>query len=382
MLSVAEFRSLDELANVRVTWKSLWEQTPDANYFQTYDWLRSFWRFYGEGLKLKVLLVSMAAKPIGLLPLIIKHERTQLGFASVMTYPLGEWGPFYGQVGPNAVATFQGALPHVFKKRGDWNVVELPNFENSDDNRRLKEAIGECGLQTSLSGALRHPKIRLSDGWDEYLSQLSPEIRLRYSKAEHALRRVGPISFHRWRPSGAPDGKTVRRWDLLQHVDVLKRQSDSCSSRADIELSFLRDAHPAAVDAGAVDLCTLNVGRKTVAAMYSYVTRGVVTPVLIVVDPQHAAAATDVLMGHLIRDGFMRGDRHIVFRTEHQDLAAPWANDSGLALTYGYYAWASPQAQMLRLKQKRKKKVNAACGAVPMSGISDTALTMKLYAPS
>ncbi len=73
MLSVAEFRSLDELANVRLTWKSLWEQTPDANYFQSYDWLRSFWRFYGEGLKLKVLLVSMAAKPIGLVPLVIKH---------------------------------------------------------------------------------------------------------------------------------------------------------------------------------------------------------------------------------------------------------------------------------------------------------------------
>lgn len=381
MLSVAEFRTLDELANVRVTWKSLWDQTPDANYFQTYDWLRSFWRFYGEGLKLKVLLVSMGAKPIGLLPLIVKHERTQLGVASVLTYPVGEWGPYFGQVGPNPVATFQGALPHVFRKRGDWNVVELPNFENTDENRRLKEALGECGLQTTLSGALRHPKIALKEGWDNYLSQLTPEIRSRYSKSEHALRRVGPISFHRWRPTGTPDGKTVRRWDLLQHVETLKRQSDSCASRADIELSFLRDAHPAAVDVGAVDLCTLSVGRKTVAASYSYVSHGVVTPVLIVTDPQHAAAANDVLLGHLVRDGFMRRDRQIVFRTEHQELAAGWANDSGLALTYGYYAWASPKAQMLRLRQKRKNKQNAA-GLVPMSGISDTKVTLQLYAPS
>ena len=382
MLSVAEFRSLDELANVRLTWKSLWDQTPDANYFQSYDWLRSYWRFYGEGLKLKVLLVSMAAKPIGLVPLVIKHERTQIGVASVLTFPVGEWGAFYGQVGPNPVATFQGAMPHIFRKRADWNVIELPCFENTEENRRLKEAMSECGLQTSISGALRHPKIRLQDGWDEYLADLTPPMRLRLSQAEHALRRVGPLSFHRWRPTGASDGKTVRRWDLLQHVADLKRASDQCSSRADIELAFIRDAHPGAVDLAAVDLCTLNIGRRTIAAAYSYISNGILTPVLFVTDPQYAVHATDVLMGYLVRDGFMRQDEEIVFRTEHQDLAAGWTNDAATALTYGYYAWMSPQAQMLRLKQNRKKKLKSAHGSIPTSGVSDTATTVQLFSPS
>lgn len=382
MLAVAEFKTLDELANIRMTWKQLWEQTPDATYFQSYEWFRSHHRYYGEGTKLKVLLVSMAGKPVGIVPLIVRNERTQLGVASVLTFPLGSWGSFYGQIGPNAVATYQGALAHLFRHRQDWNVMELPNCESSESQLRLHDAFQKCGLQSTLSGALRHPKISLHADWDEYLTQLPVALRMRLSHSEHALSRRGPISFHRWRPQGSSSGMTSRRWDLLQHVEHLKRKSDSCSSRADIELSFLRDAHPGAVDQGCIDICTLSVGRRPIAASYSYVAHGTIQPVLVVAEPELSECASDLLLSQMIRDGFLRGDDQLVFRTEHQDLIAPWANDASLALTFGYYAWLSPQAQMLRLKQKRRGKQLASHGAIPMSGIADTSVSVRLFAPS
>ena len=380
MHAVTEFHSLDELANARLTWKQLWEKTPSASYFQSYDWLRSYLRFYGEGLKLKVLLVTMAAKPIGLIPLVVRTVRTQLGAAAVLTYPLGEWGSFYGQVGPNPAATWQGAMPHVLSSKRDWQVVELPgNDDAGPEGSRISASLRTGGLQMAHTSQIRHPIVDLSDDWDHFLSERSPHCRMQLAQAEHAVQRHGAVSFHRWRPDGLKCGQTDRRWDLFDSVDALKRKSDHSASRADIELAFLRDAHSSAVDLGTADICTLTVGGRPVAAAYSYATNGLVEPVLILADPDIGEAAIQVLHCLMIRDSFMRHDHRIVFRAEHATNAEPWANASAIATTYGHYAWLSPQAQMLRLKQ-RKSKVAGGMLSIPMSGSADTKSTLRLYA--
>lgn len=380
MHAVTEFHSMDELANARLTWKHLWEKTRGASYFQSYDWLRSYLRFYGEGLKLKVLLVTIAAKPIGLIPLVVRNVRTQLGSAAVLTFPLGEWGSFYGQVGPNPAATWQGAMPHVLGSKRDWQVVELPgNDDSGPEGTRVSAALKTGGLQVAQTSQIRHPIVDLTEDWDHFLSERSPRCRMQLAQAEHAVQRYGAVSFHRWRPDGLKSGQTDRRWDLLAAVDALKRKSDHSASRAEIELAFLRDAHSSAVDLGVADICTLTVGGRPIAAAYSYATNGLVEPVLFVTDPEIGEAAIQLLHCMMIRDSFLRRDRRIVFRAEHATNAETWANSSVIATTYGHYAWLSPQAQMLRLKQ-RKAKVVGGMLSVPMSGSADTNSTLRLYA--
>ena len=39
MRAVTELSSIDDLSRIRVTWKRLWDQCPEASFFQSWDWL-------------------------------------------------------------------------------------------------------------------------------------------------------------------------------------------------------------------------------------------------------------------------------------------------------------------------------------------------------
>jgi CelD/BcsL family acetyltransferase involved in cellulose biosynthesis len=74
MIAVSEINTFEELANLRVTWRELWEKTPNASFVQSWDWLRSYWRVYGDKQELRTLLVTLRTKPIGIVPLVTRGD--------------------------------------------------------------------------------------------------------------------------------------------------------------------------------------------------------------------------------------------------------------------------------------------------------------------
>ena len=87
MIAVSEINTFEELANLRVTWRELWEKTPNASFVQSWDWLRSYWRTYGDKQELRTLLVTLRTKPIGIVPLVTRQIETALGATPVLTWP-------------------------------------------------------------------------------------------------------------------------------------------------------------------------------------------------------------------------------------------------------------------------------------------------------
>ncbi len=378
MQTVTEIRTLEELATLRVTWKSLWEQTRNASFHQSYDWVRSYLRFYSEGVKLRTLVVTMAAKPVGIVPFVIRNVRTKIGAASVLTWPAENWATFLGPVGPHPTTTLQTALDHITRSARDWNVIELSNIDPSGfDGGRICNAFKVGGLQLSQTGCLQHPLIQLVGTWDDYLAQRSQPWRTKFAQAEQTVRELGPISFLRWRPSGGEVGQTDRRWDYFSTLEALHHQTETCTSRANIELSFLRDVHSAAVDAGAVEICLLNAGTRPIACAYSYVSGKTVEPVLLASSSDTGSAGLQLLLCHMIRDSFSRCDDRMLFRSEQSQLVELWANEVANAVTYGHYAWMSPQAQALRMRKRQAKPTTNI--EIPTAGAAPTGNNLRLY---
>ena len=57
MLHVDEYRDWKSLATLRDAWNALLTQTAGATYFQSYDWLETYWKHYGDKQRLRVLAV-------------------------------------------------------------------------------------------------------------------------------------------------------------------------------------------------------------------------------------------------------------------------------------------------------------------------------------
>ena len=113
MSEVIELTSVSELEDQRLLWSSLLAQTQGASFFQSLDWLICYWNHFGDGQRLRVLVVMSQGAPIGILPLIVRRESTRAGPLRVLTYPLHDWGSYYGPIGPHPSATLLAGLGYV-----------------------------------------------------------------------------------------------------------------------------------------------------------------------------------------------------------------------------------------------------------------------------
>jgi hypothetical protein len=380
MIAVAEMNSFDELANLRVTWKQLWQETRDASFVQSWEWLRSYWRLFGDDLKLRALVVTLAAKPIGIVPFALRPVKTKLGMANVLTWPQDDWGACHGQIGPNPAAALAAAMRHITQTR-EWDAIELSGIDESRvDRGRTRNAMQSCGIQPSETDTLQYPVIQIEGSWDWFLEERGLELRMQLARAQQVLDQHGPVSFHRWRPLGGRNGETARRWDLFQTFAEIKRATERGTSQTESGLAMLQDVHPLAVDAGAVDIATLTINGRAVACCYSYVSRGTVEVMFVGAHDPAAETATTVLIGNIIRDSFMRDDQRIIFRRCDGPVASAWISDSLSTVTLSHIRKLSARGQLLKLARPANRNLNES--ALPANGTNLNAGSIGIHAGS
>lgn len=352
MIAVSEFNTFEELANLRVTWRELWEKTPHASFVQSWDWLRSYWRVYGQNQDLRTLLVTLRTRPIGIVPLVTRQVDTTLGKTSVLTWPTNNFVPFYGAVGPNPAATLGTAFSHVSRTRKNWRSLELRQIDEfGHDNLRTRNALQNARLKPFRNDAVTHEVVRMDGNWDRFIQERDRLLQMEFLQAEKIVSHFGPVSFHRWRPEGGKVGATDRRWDLFRAFEGIRRDARGRKQHDDRELALLKDAHPAAVDAGAVELCMLTISGRPAACSYSYRSEGRLENLFLDAREEFGEATVTCLLGHMLRDSFMRDDSSIVFHSRDQHLVKGWSNATVTSIGYGHYSRLSPAAQLLRRRR-------------------------------
>jgi len=359
MPRVQEINDIRQLDQVRQTWSSLLARTPGATFFQTLDWLEVYWRHFGAGQRLRLLVVHDRDEwPIGILPLVVRWDRTRLGPVRTLTYPLDDWGSFYGPIGPDPEAVLRAGLAHVRATPRDWQVLSLRWVDTAGSDAGVPPAAAEG------AGGKMYPRVRaqtslieLQGGWESYLAERGSKWRNNLRRWQRKLQEQGELTFHRYRPRGAALGESDPRWDLFDTCVDLARRSWQGTSRTGTTLShatvagFLRDLHARAAAVGGLDLNLLRLDGKPLAFAYNYFHHGHVYGLRIGYDASLSQNGVGNMMyTSVIEDSFRRGDhtydlgagsldckRH--FRTEVRDI---WQ--------YDHFSF-TPRAQILRLRR-------------------------------
>lgn len=277
MIEVQEIRDIHELAGYRMIWNSWLADTPRATFVNSFDWLENYWHHFGAGQQLRALVVRSAGTPVGIVPLCVRTERHGLGTQRVLTYPLDNWGSWYGPIGSNPAVTMLAAMQHIRRVRRDWDVINLNSSTSpSRDAARVGRSMRIVGLISDERVDQSVSHVDFDGGWDGYLSSKS-------KKARHEMRRVlrrvfddDNIEYIRHRPAPAREGDGDPRWDLYamcQQVALASWQADSTTGTTLTHPGvhhFLRDAHALAAHAGMVDLNLLLVDGRPAAFAYNY----------------------------------------------------------------------------------------------------------------
>jgi CelD/BcsL family acetyltransferase involved in cellulose biosynthesis len=373
MVEVVEINDIDELSHYRLLWNSLFAATPGASFFLTYDWLEANWRHFGHDQKLRVLIPYAAGQPLGILPLCVRREKFRVSNVRVLTYPLQNWGTWYGPIGPNPAATMMAAMQHIRRSPRDWDMIELRWVAaDATEGGKSARALRAAGMLSEKKEYQWTSIVDLPNSWDEFLAGKSQSLRRQFRRTIRDLIESGRAEYIRHRPAAAGYGDGDPGWDFYAMCESVARaswQSDVVHGNTlthDRVRGFFRDAHAAAARLGMVDVNLLVVEGRPAAFLYGYHHQGNVTALRTGFDASISGLGS-ALMLKSIEDSCRRGDRAIDFgpgEREHKRRLRT-RTESTYRLTYTPLdSWRSQAVRMTRWAKARWTRTHFPAQAV------------------
>jgi hypothetical protein len=203
-LATAVLSSAGDFTSLKEEWNELYECCPSATPFQSWEWLYSWWEFYGEGtFGLRLVTVrSEEGLLVGLLPLMVRRGQVFL---------MGDRGTLYHVITPyKDVLVREGwekpvarAAARSLKEMGGWWVADLQELM---PNAAAWEIFGHWDGPKSRAPITDYVLIR-ADSWEKLLASLSRKLR---KTARRTLRRIEEDGVRR-EPAAAQDAGRAAR---------------------------------------------------------------------------------------------------------------------------------------------------------------------------
>ncbi|MCA9220810.1 MAG: GNAT family N-acetyltransferase [Planctomycetales bacterium] len=359
MFHTVEINRIEELESYRLTWHHLLAQTRYASFFQTFEWLRIYWRHFGEGQRLRTLIVYRGGEPIGIVPLVVRTESTRAGNVRTLTYPLHGWGSFYGPIGREPGSTMHSVVRHLQTSRRDWDLLDLRWQRLDADLNHTPRALRAADWSPLCGEWSRVAMVDLPGDWDEYLATRGTKIR---GEIRRNLRRVEEqpgVTFERIRPASAAEGDGDPHLAEYDECVELARRTWQAASVDGTTLShpsvagFLRETHVAAARAGALDMALVRHHGRLVAFGYNYHHDGRVCGIRMGYDPDYRPMGMgNYLYAASLRDSIERGDTEFDLGPGGLEHKQTWLTRLVPSLRFTHYAAISPRAQLLWLKHR------------------------------
>ena len=366
MAEIVEINDLDELENYRLAWNALLSQTPRASFFHTFDWLQTYWQAFGGDQSLRTLIVRSNRRVIGIVPLCVRTERYQVSQVRVLTYPLSDWGMWYGPIGPNPSASLFMAMKHLRETSRDWDMLDLrwsgAEAGLTDPTGRALHATGWQGQRSEYQ---RTSMVRLEGtDWEGYRKILSKKWRHELSRQQRGLQRDFDVCIQRHRPLGASHGDGEPRWDLYENCLAIAEHSWQGESTTGNTLShghvrgFLQDCHEVAAKLGMLDMVVLHLNGRPAAFQYNYHYDGKLFGLRMGFDREFADHGPGkALMAWTIEDSFARGDRWIDMGVGDYEFKRRFRTEVQKSYRYTYYPWQAWRGQSVRLTRWIKSRL-------------------------
>ena len=193
---VTEAREFESLAPV---WDSLLEKCPDeSSMYLTHEWLATWWKYFGEGKRLNLLLVERDRRVIGIVPLIRNEYR--IGPFKLDALESITWTScnYVGLMSPEHRQEVISALLAYLAEnlRGVSLILRLSLIPgDSQFLSALKRSMAPLAESLVFQESVRTlaPYIELPSSWDEYFSSLGRRRRkilnstLRALEKEHSI---------------------------------------------------------------------------------------------------------------------------------------------------------------------------------------------------
>jgi CelD/BcsL family acetyltransferase involved in cellulose biosynthesis len=365
MLQVSEINELHELASLRATWRELLVRTPGYSFFRTLEWLETAWPQYPLRQKLRVMLVERGGRPVGIVPFCVRSERRKVGTVRILTYPLNDWGTFYGPLGMEPGVAIRAAIEQVAKTPRDWDFIDLCWVDQAaPEFMSIGEALRGCGYDFIVRPRMEVRLVEMAEGWEAYVKSRSRNWRQKMRRDTEALeKRGGKVNLVRYRPA-AGEGRDCEHDEVYDICASIAERSWQSAAESQSTLSsprvreLLRQLHRQAGRLGMLDTNLLTVGGRPVAFNYNYLAENRAYGLRSGFD-QTAGLENcgKILIYKMLEDAFARGDAEYSFGPGRQPYKDRFATEMRYAYTFRHYARYGVRPQLLHLRERMASRL-------------------------
>lgn len=313
-----------EFASLARTWEELQAGAARTSVFQSFDWQRGWWKAYGRGRPLRLLVATRGDAPCGLLALYVATE-------PVMGYPVrvlrlvgtgGDTSPDdLGPVlAPGHEADAARALAGAAVELGGWDVLGVNDLDpGTPFAGALAEAARRASLAYATGRSARISYVELPASFEAWLGSLHRDRRYRIRKARKDLLAAHPDArFFAWTDPATLDAGIDRLIHL--HHARWREKGEAHAFSSPEYVAFHREVIHACFARERLRLYALQLGGEIAAMFYMYRFRDALYLMQSGFDPAHARLKPgNVLLGWIVEHAISEGNRVLDFlKGEHR----------------------------------------------------------------
>lgn len=351
MFRVFEKNSWEEVESIRSLWDELHEKLKRPDYVRSFSWLENYWKCASQDLTLKVLVVHVLDRPIGILPLVIKPYSTALGEVRMLTYPLDGWGVRFGPVGPNSAATLSGALKHIASSKRNWDFVDLKYVDREmEDKLRTPNGFRLAGLNVLERQWSRHAIVNL-DEFSTFKECVSEKAYNEFQKSNQRLSGSGnSIQYMRYRSNSNED---VLLDQILEETREWIQANYGKSTQRLLE-RIARDSN----ESGLCDLNFLKIDNVPHALLWNDCRDGKLQAGKFLIEDNGKHDLQNKFVGEMLLSGQKMGDSSYVLPKK----LGNWGTDILSTFRYTHFSRLGIKPQIMKWQNRIKRNLLASTG--------------------
>lgn len=376
--------SPQEFNGLRERWNALSASAAHASIFTTWSWQRLWWRHYGAGNMLRIVMVEDAGLLVGLAPLYVQRVPLLPGIRAAMLRFVGTGGdtapdyldPLIRRGYEERVASVLAR--HLVRELGGWDVARISDLHADSEFRpALLAALQEARVDCDEEISARISYLSLPQTWDDYLGALSRERRYTVRNTRRKFEVLPGARFFLWDDAATMDAAVDRLIELHHSRWEQKGEAHAFSSPAYV--GFHRDVIHASREQNQLRIYCLEVEGTVIAMYYFYRFRDTVYYFQGGFEPRYERLRPGLcLMGYAIEHAIREGNREFDMLRGEYEYKRQWAKQT--RATHQVVAYRrNPRALAYRLRNsylpgiKRRIKcvlasLRGAAAAVPAAG--------------
>jgi CelD/BcsL family acetyltransferase involved in cellulose biosynthesis len=352
---VRELEDIDDLEALREHWDILLASTNNA-VFSTWEWITCWWKYFGEGRRLRVLVAEDDHRAIAIAPLMLSNYK-YVGFGTLrkiefLGTPQSDYNNFI-------LSENESECAHLFVKYieglNDWDHLELSDvLEDSTSARLFCDHSVTSPWRFDKRVLTLAPYIPLPTTFEELLGQLGHDNRHSIVRKERRLRERYQINLKTYK-----DFRSVQEaMDVLFELYEKRRRSITdtpTAFEAPQTRAFHNELATAFAAKGWLNLNFLTADDEAVASTYCFDHGGKTYGYQGGFDPRFSRYAVATLL-HLrnIEGSIRRGLREYDFTRGAESYKFSWPVHVRRSLAIGFARRKLAKALWVYSKKRRQ----------------------------